>query len=101
MQVIGCHMHIGSNVLNADSYAAAMAVIVEAAKGLTHLQWVDVGGGIGVPYKPDQEAIDLTAVGQSADALIADLEQHHQKPLELRLEPGRFWWRRQGNYSPR
>ena len=90
MQVVGCHMHIGSNVLNAESYAAAMAVIVGAAKGLPHLEWVDVGGGLGVPYHPDQEPIDLPAVGCSADALIADLEQHHGRPLELRLEPGRF-----------
>ena len=90
MQVVGCHMHIGSNVLNADSYAGAMAVIVEAAKGLPHLQWVDVGGGLGVPYQPDQAPIDIEAVGRSADQLIADLEAFHARPLELRLEPGRY-----------
>ena len=90
MEVVGCHMHIGSNVLNAESYAGAMAVIVNAAKGLPHLQWVDVGGGLGVPYQPDQAPIDVEAVGRSADALIADLEAFHGRPLELRLEPGRF-----------
>lgn len=90
LRVVGCHMHIGSNVLSAASYEAAMEVIVEAAKGLPHLQWVDVGGGLGVPYRPNQQAIDVAAVGAAADRLIARLEAHHGRPLELRLEPGRF-----------
>ncbi|TVR42897.1 MAG: diaminopimelate decarboxylase [Planctomycetota bacterium] len=90
LRVVGCHMHIGSNVLSAEAFRAAMRVILDAARGLPHLEWVDVGGGLGIPYHPDQKPLDVAAVGRAADELIAELEQHHGRPLELRLEPGRF-----------
>ena len=57
MQVIGCHMHIGSNVLNADSYAAAMAVIVEAAKGLpTSSGWMSAAAS-ACPTNPTKRPL--------------------------------------------
>lgn len=90
LQVVGCHMHIGSNVLDAQHFAQAMRVIVDVAKALPHLRWLDVGGGLGVPYQPDQQPIDLHAVGQAAQAIMQELEAHHGRAIELRLEPGRF-----------
>jgi diaminopimelate decarboxylase len=90
IKVVGCHMHIGSNVLDAATYRAAMRVILDVAKALPNLKWVDVGGGLGVPYREGQAPIDLPAVGRAAGELMADLAEAGAGHLELRIEPGRF-----------
>ncbi len=90
IQVIGCHMHIGSGILDADVYARAMAVIITVAKQLPHLQFIDFGGGLGIPYRVDQASIDVAAVGAKADALMREFSAQFGRTIELRLEPGRF-----------
>lgn len=90
IRVVGAHMHIGSNVLDAAAYAAAMAVILDAAKQLEHLRFIDFGGGLGVPYKEDQAPLDLDEVGRRAEALMSGFCAGYGRELELRLEPGRF-----------
>jgi diaminopimelate decarboxylase len=90
IRVTGCHMHIGSGILDADVYARAMQVIIAVAKRLPHLAFIDFGGGLGIPYRAGQNAIDVAAVGAKADALMREFCQHYGRTIELRLEPGRF-----------
>jgi diaminopimelate decarboxylase len=88
--VIGCHMHIGSGILDSEVYAQAMAVIIEVAKQLPNLQFIDFGGGLGIPYRTEQNALDIPAVGAKADALMRDFSAQFGRTIGLRLEPGRF-----------
>lgn len=90
IKVIGCHMHIGSGILNADVYSDAMAVILDVARQLPHLEFINFGGGLGIPYREDDQPIDLTRVGQSATSLMQEFCAAYGRTLELRLEPGRF-----------
>ncbi len=90
IQVIGCHMHIGSGILDAGVYARAMAVILQVAARLPNLRFIDFGGGIGIPYRADQQPMDLAALGAKASELMAAFAASYGRPLELRLEPGRF-----------
>lgn len=90
LQVVGCHMHIGSGILDAAVYAQAMTVILSVAARLPHLRFIDFGGGLGIPYQPDQRPIDLQAVGRAASRLMEEFAQRYGRRLELRLEPGRF-----------
>ncbi len=90
LRVVGCHMHIGSGSLDAEAFVAAMQVILEIAARLTHLRFIDFGGGIGIPYREDQQGIDLPALGARAAALMEDFCASYGRRLELRLEPGRF-----------
>lgn len=90
IKVVGCHMHIGSNILDADAFVAAMQVILGIAKRLPNLRFIDFGGGLGVPYKPEQKPLDLQRVGAEASKLMARLVSEYGKNLALHLEPGRF-----------
>ena len=90
IHVVGAHMHIGSNVLDAGAYVAAMAVILDAARQLEHLRFIDFGGGLGVPYHQDQQPLDLAQVGRRADDLMRAFCADYGRELELRLEPGRY-----------
>jgi diaminopimelate decarboxylase len=96
IRVVGCHMHIGSGILEAEAFVRAMEVILSVALELEHLRWVDFGGGIGIPYKPGDRPIDVPALGRAASALMAGFADRYTakhgagRTLELRLEPGRF-----------
>ncbi|MBA3708297.1 MAG: diaminopimelate decarboxylase [Planctomycetes bacterium] len=96
IQVVGCHMHIGSGFLDATAFVKAMGVLLDVARQLPHLRFVDFGGGIGIPYRPDEQPMDLDALGQKASALMAGFADRYtgihgrERTVELHLEPGRF-----------
>lgn len=90
LRVVGAHMHIGSGFLEHTAFAAACRVIFAIAARLPHLRFVDCGGGIGIPYKPDQQAMDLAAMGAEVSAQMEAFTARYGRRLELRLEPGRF-----------
>ncbi|GDY14131.1 diaminopimelate decarboxylase [Planctomycetota bacterium] len=90
LKVIGCHMHIGSGFLDAEAFIAACSVILSVAARLPHLRFVDVGGGLGIPYKPGDRSIDLVRVGSAVTSMMEDFCVRIGRRVELRLEPGRF-----------
>lgn len=90
LRVVGCHMHIGSGFLDHVAFAQACEVIFSIAARLPHLRFIDCGGGIGIPYKPDQRPLDLAAMGAHLSREFAAFCQRYGRDLELRLEPGRF-----------
>ncbi len=90
IRVTGCHMHIGSGFLDAEAFNRSCAVIFAIAARLPHLRFVDVGGGIGIPYREGQPHFDLAAMGSRLSAAFAAFCTAYGRELELRLEPGRF-----------
>jgi len=83
----GVSCHIGSQLLDTAPLKEALDAVLELverlrAKGvpITHL---DLGGGLGVPYKPEHEEPDVTAHIQE---VCARCEGHN---LTLMMEPGR------------
>ena len=90
LRVVGAHMHIGSGFLEPEAFASACHVIFALAERLPHLEFIDCGGGIGIPYRAEQQAMDLAAMGRR---LAVDMEAfcaRYGHRLQLRLEPGRF-----------
>ncbi|MFW5829413.1 MAG: diaminopimelate decarboxylase [Planctomycetota bacterium] len=90
VRVVGCHMHIGSGILDAELYARAMRVILDVAVRLPHLQFIDFGGGLGIPYHDEDRPMDLRRLGRAATGLMEEFTAEEGRRLELRLEPGRF-----------
>ena len=88
--IVGAHMHIGSGFLDDKAFAEACRVIFSIAKRLPDLRFVDVGGGVGIPYRPDQNPMELQAMGRRLSQAFADFCLQYGRPLELRIEPGRF-----------
>ncbi len=88
---VGVHAHVGSGVLQDDlddhcravERVAALAREAEHAAGVV-LEFVDVGGGFGVPYREDEEPLDMAAVGERVREAAGGLD------ARLALEPGRY-----------
>ncbi|MCS6970657.1 MAG: diaminopimelate decarboxylase [Planctomycetes bacterium] len=90
LRVVGAHMHIGSGFLESAAFAAACRVIFALARQLPDLAFVDCGGGLGIPYRPGEEPMDLAAFGAQLSADAEAFSAAYGQRIELRLEPGRF-----------
>jgi diaminopimelate decarboxylase len=86
--LVGLHSHAGSGVLqdDLDDHCRAIAKVAEMARevGDADLEFVDVGGGFGVPYREDEEPLDMAAVADRVREAVGDLD------ARLKLEPGRY-----------
>jgi diaminopimelate decarboxylase len=87
LRVRGIDFHIGSQLLDAEPYARALAQVLALVAQLradgAEIEFVDVGGGLGISYA-DAEGISAEAF---ADAVLPQLEG---TGLRLVVEPGRF-----------
>jgi diaminopimelate decarboxylase len=56
---VGIHCHIGSQILSVEPFSRACEVMVRIAALITdmgvHLKFIDLGGGLGIPYHRSQE----------------------------------------------
>jgi diaminopimelate decarboxylase len=86
LDLVGLHMHVGSGVLDDDlaDHCRAVERLADVARAVGGLEFVDVGGGFGVPYRPEEEPLDLAATADAVRAALGDLE------ADLHVEPGRF-----------
>ncbi len=90
LQVVGVHEHIGSGWLGLDEPLLALDMILDIAKQFPDLEFVDVGGGVGVPYRPDQTRLDLKVLGARMAEKFSAFCQTYGRNLKLRFEPGRY-----------
>ena len=91
----GLHTMVASNELDPD-YIIDTAKLLFTLAGELHdqlgidFEFVNIGGGIGIPYKPDQQAMDLERVGKGVrDAYKALVVAKGLKPIKLYMECGR------------
>jgi diaminopimelate decarboxylase len=80
--VVGLHMHIGSQLHSLEPFRRAIAALAT----LGEFEVYDLGGGLGVPYTREEEALDPAAwVAGVVEAAHAELGTDRT----LLLEPGR------------
>jgi diaminopimelate decarboxylase len=85
-QFVGLHAHVGSGILGDDlaDHRRAMRTVGDLARAVGPIERLDVGGGYGVPYHPDEEPLDLSAVAAATREALGDVD------TEVTLEPGRY-----------
>ena len=84
-KVVGLHAHTGSGILQADNWQGVAETLLEVAQRFSDVRILNLGGGLGVPDKPGQDALDMARL----DASIAALRENNPA-YELWLEPGRY-----------
>ena len=89
LKVTGIDMHIGSQITDLQPFDDAIALLIELVGTLRAdghaLAHVDVGGGLGIPYRTDNAPPPLP------DAYAAVVAKHIEPlGLELICEPGRL-----------
>ena len=84
--LVGIHAHVGSGVLadQLPDHYRALERVGELARSAGDLEFVDVGGGFGVPYHEDEAPLDIDSVADRIRDAVAPLD------AQLVLEPGRY-----------
>lgn len=92
----GLHTMVASNELNGDFFVETARMVFELALRI-HLQtgvimeFVNLGGGIGIPYRPEQTPVDLSAVGSGVESLYAEMIAGTPlHPMKIMMENGRM-----------
>ncbi|MCS7170794.1 MAG: diaminopimelate decarboxylase [Aquificaceae bacterium] len=87
LKVVGIHCHIGSQILDVSPYIEAAQKVVEFYHELVKLgfeiEYIDLGGGLGIKYKPEQSNPEPSDLAEAIIPVIKDVK------AKLILEPGR------------
>lgn len=89
VRLVGLDMHVGSQLTRMEPYESGIARLLELVERLrphagVDLRWLDLGGGLAVPYDVDDDVVDMDAFAEVARRAA------HASGLELVIEPGRF-----------
>ena len=84
--LVGIHSHAGSGVLTDDleDHCEAIERVGEMARRVGELEFVDIGGGFGVPYHEDEPPLDLEKTSEMVREAVGEID------AQLKLEPGRY-----------
>ncbi|MEM6856381.1 MAG: pyridoxal-dependent decarboxylase, exosortase A system-associated [Pseudomonadota bacterium] len=90
----GLHIFTGSQTLSSDAIVEAQGNVLKLAAELSSkigapLPKLNMGGGFGIPYFPNDTALDLAAVGAALTDLVSALPATLEN-TELCLELGRY-----------
>lgn len=93
LQIVGTHQHLGSLFLDdkiPDYIAGVEAGLNIIKKYFNNVEIVDLGGGFGVPYSPDEKPLSLNKVYESLIPLLMDFIKDYPSVKEFKFEPGRY-----------
>jgi diaminopimelate decarboxylase len=91
----GLHTMVASNELNPDYFVETARLLFDLVVELhdtlgIRIEFVNLGGGVGIPYRPNQAAVDLAYVGSRIhEAYDETIVARGLSPLKVVMECGR------------
>lgn len=92
LKLIGINQHIGSLFMEGQAYLQSTGNILSIAREFEDLEFIDLGGGFGIPYKKQsgQARLDLKILGDKLSELIQKFVAEYGRNIEFKIEPGRY-----------
>lgn len=96
IEVLGFHIFAGSQNLNVEVLCEAERRTVELALRLADslpspLRYLNIGGGLGIPYFEKDEPLDLEPIGENLDALLRErIRPRFGDDVRVVMELGRY-----------
>ena len=84
-QVVGLHAHTGSGIMAVENWRQTGEQLNALRDRFPAVRYMDLGGGIGIPERPGEKALDMGGLDEAVSAVKATVDS-----TELWLEPGRF-----------
>jgi diaminopimelate decarboxylase len=93
----GAHMMPGSCITDPDYFGfiteLLMDLLGKASKELgIHFEFIDLGGGLGIPYHPNEGGLDIdAAAARVAEMFTRKIKEYDLDPPTLMMEPARYF----------
>jgi len=88
IQLVGLHIHIGSQILKISPFVTALKKLLALVRTIesqgSKVSLLDLGGGYGISYRPEENAIDIETLGREYARLLRGFGG------TVLFEPGRF-----------
>ena len=84
-RITGIHAHLGSGIDHPRHWREVYAELAAVADGIGTVDTIDIGGGLTIPYKPDDQPFDLALWAEGLAEIKAAWPRYR-----LAIEPGRF-----------
>jgi diaminopimelate decarboxylase len=91
----GLHTMLASNELHYSYMVQTAAMLLDLVEtigkelGIT-FEFINIGGGLGIPYLPDIDPLNIAAMGEEITALFVDFKDRHGYCPALFMESGRY-----------
>lgn len=94
IRIVGLHVYMGTRILDyttiVDNSREILNLAEEVQVALSRpLQFVDIGGGFGVPYHEGEAELDLNALERDLTPVLADYERANPQ-TKICIELGRY-----------
>ncbi|MDR2900449.1 MAG: diaminopimelate decarboxylase [Treponema sp.] len=92
LKLAGINQHIGSLFMTGEPYIDGVKNLLEIAKQFDGLEFIDIGGGLGIPYHKQEGEVrlDLKALGEKLSPILNDFAAAYGGNLSFKMEPGRY-----------
>ncbi len=85
LRILGVHAHLGSGILDVAHFRERYGQLASLAESFPEGIAINIGGGLGVPARPDEAPLDLDALA----AALAEVKSVYPQ-YKLWMEPGRY-----------
>ena len=91
----GLHTMVASNerdytyIVETTRMLLEIAQMIEEELGI-RFEFLNIGGGLGIPYKPEDNPLDLDSMASEITALVDDFKASHGYAPRIYMESGRW-----------
>lgn len=92
----GMHMMTGSCILEPDYFGHITGLLLDAAGKISKklkikFEFIDIGGGFGIPYKPEEKSLDIEKTAKLVTGVFREkCQKYRLGNVTLMVEPGRY-----------
>jgi diaminopimelate decarboxylase len=91
----GLHTMVASNELDYSYMVETARMVLDIVELVSaeldiKFEFVNIGGGFGIPYRPEQKPLDLAAMAQEIGEVFAAFAQRHGYAPKMYMESGRY-----------
>lgn len=91
----GLHTMLASNELNYSYMVETTRMLLERVEWISKeldigFEFINIGGGLGIPYRPGEKPLDIASMGREISKLFQLFKKQHGYMPKLFIESGRY-----------
>ena len=90
ININGLHIHSGSDINDLGVYIREVEVMMDFIAKFPNIEFIDLGGGLKVPYDLHDQETDINQLSLRLTALFSKYKRKNGESYQIWFEPGKF-----------